>query len=128
MAMIYTEKNSPAEAGALDCVCKQLGISEKSWLRDFWHECNGAMIEDQIVIYSMEGISERNNTYEISTSFPEYVLIGDDSGGRLILIRKDGSSEFYLLGSGDPFIDDAAVFDSVEALASFVSCDGYADS
>ena len=32
---------------------------------------------------------ERNTTYEISIYCPEYLLVGDDSGGRGFLIRSE---------------------------------------
>lgn len=121
----FTEKNRPAEINEIDLICKKLGISKENWLRVFWSECNGAILEDRIVIYSTGQIFERNTTYEIEKNFPEYVSVGDDSGGGLILIPKKGLRKFYFLDSGDPFIEDAEVFDSVEELTmSVVGVDG----
>lgn len=124
----FTEKNSPANVNEIESICKELGISEKNWLRKFWRECNGAVLEDQIVIYPTDQILERNKTYEIDINFPEYILIGDDSGGGLILIPKKGLEKFYFIGSGDPFINDAEVFDSIEQLTAYAMADVDSDS
>ncbi|MCH5512230.1 SMI1/KNR4 family protein [Pseudomonas syringae] len=124
----FTEKNSPANVNEIESICKELGISEKNWLRKFWPECNGAVLEDQIVIYPTDQIVERNKTYEIDINFPEYILIGDDSGGGLILIPKKGLEKFYFIGSGDPFINDAEVFDSIEQLTAYAMADVDSDS
>ncbi|MCF5735678.1 SMI1/KNR4 family protein [Pseudomonas syringae] len=124
----FTEKNSPDNVNEIESICKELGISEKNWLRKFWRECNGAVLEDQIVIYPTDQILERNKTYEIDINFPEYILIGDDSGGGLILIPKKGLEKFYFIGSGDPFINDAEVFDSIEQLTAYAMADVDSDS
>ncbi|WP_116829477.1 SMI1/KNR4 family protein, partial [Pseudomonas syringae] len=124
----FTEKNSPANVNEIESICKELGISEKNWLRKFWPECNGAVLEDQIVIYPTDQIVERNKTYEIDINFPEYILIGDDSGGGLILTPKKGLEKFYFIGSGDPFINDAEVFDSIEQLTAYAMADVDSDS
>ncbi|ALU62740.1 hypothetical protein ACA40_23840 [Pseudomonas syringae pv. lapsa] len=124
----FTEKNSPANVNEIESICKELGISEKNWLRKFWRECNGAVLEDQIVIYPTDQILERNKTYEIDINFPEYILMGDDSGGGLILIPKKGLEKFYFIGSGDPFINDAEVFDSIEQLTAYAMADVDSDS
>ena len=62
----------------------------------------------------------RNQTYEVDSTFPGYVSIGDDSGGRLILMPSSGDTSFHLIGAGDPFIDDAEVFASIEALLAYI--------
>ncbi|MCQ2992422.1 SMI1/KNR4 family protein [Pseudomonas tremae] len=124
----FTEKNSSANVNEIESICKELGISKKNWLRTFWSECNGAVLEDQIVIYPTDQIGERNKTYEIDINFPEYILIGDDSGGGLILIPKKGLEKFYFIGSGDPFINDAEVFDSIGKLTAYVMTDADSDS
>jgi hypothetical protein len=119
----FTEKSPPANADEVDSTCKELGVSSRHWLRPFWSECNGAMIADRILIYATDQITERNKTYEADKNFPNHVLIGDDSGGKLILIPKEGSKQFYFLDSGDPFIENAEIFESIEKLAEHVISD-----
>jgi hypothetical protein len=110
----FTEKNNPAEMKDIDSTCNELGCLENKWLRIFWSEYNGAVIEDQTVLCSTDQIGERNKTYEIDKNLPDYISIEDDSGGGLILIPKNDSKKFYFLGSGNPFMDDAEIFESIE--------------
>ncbi|WP_439871084.1 SMI1/KNR4 family protein [Pseudomonas syringae] len=124
----FTEKSPPAKVDEIDSTCKELGVPASNWLRTFWSECNGALLDDQILIYATDEILERNKTYEIEKNFPKCILIGDDSGGKLILIPKEGSQEFYFLDSGDPFIEDAKLFKSIAKLAEHVMCDESFDS
>ncbi|MFC8826958.1 hypothetical protein ACFT9I_16640 [Streptomyces sp. NPDC057137] len=42
-----------------------------------------------IVVYSAGSRVERNVTYEVADYAPEFVLVGDDSGGRGFLVRAD---------------------------------------
>lgn len=120
MSITYTEEHAPASAAEIRAVCDELGLAPPCWLGAFWALRNGAMLNDRVFIYATDFISERNQTYEIATSFPAHVSIGDDSGGRLILMPKSGETRFFFIDAGDPFIDDAAVFDSIEALVAYV--------
>ncbi|QEI08723.1 hypothetical protein FXN63_24905 [Pigmentiphaga aceris] len=120
MSMIYTYANAPASAADIQAMCEQLGLPATCWLGGFWAAHNGAMLNDLVVIYATDDIAERNQTYDVGTSFPDHVSVGDDSGGRLILMPKSGAPRFHLLDAGDPFIEDADVFDSLEALVAYV--------
>jgi len=112
----YTETNPPASDDNITVACGQLNIDKSGWLVEFWKVHDGAMLNDRVLIYSTAHIAERNETYQINMNFPDHVLVGDDSGGGLILIPKVGSSEFYFIDSGDPFIDDAEIYHSMESL------------
>ncbi|KRA94532.1 hypothetical protein ASD91_28050 [Pseudomonas sp. Root68] len=101
-----------------------LEVDEDVWIARFWALYNGALLDDQLLIYSTEEIVERNKTYDIDKDFPGQLLVGDDSGGRLVLIDRSVEDKFYLIGSGDPFLDDAEIFFSVEALVAYVLEDG----
>lgn len=116
----YTETNPPASGDAINVACGQLNIVKGGWLVEFWKVHDGAMLNDLVLIYSTAHIAERNETYQISLNFPDYILVGDDSGGGLILIPKAGLTEFYLVDSGDPFIDDAQIYYSIESLVEGV--------
>jgi hypothetical protein len=41
---------------------------------------------DGLVLYSRDDLAERNDTFEVAQHLPEYLLIGDDSGGRGVLV------------------------------------------
>jgi len=116
MNVRYTEKNPPADVEKITRTTQQLSINPGSWITRFWWSCDGAMIEDVVKIYSTDEIAERQQTYEIAEYFPEYLLIGDDSGGRLILVDRSVIERFYLLGSGCPSINDGLTFSSIDAL------------
>ena len=120
MSLFYTEKNPPASAEDIALAVQQCEIKPDAWIAGFWAQCNGAMIEDLVLIYSTDHIAERQETYDIATSFPDHLLIGDDSGGRFVLLERSAEPRFYLQDSGDPFIEDAEVFSSLEALIKAV--------
>lgn len=120
MSLLYTYKNPPASAEDITTAMQQCAIKPDAWITGFWAQCDGAMIEDLVQIYSTDAIAERQETYEISAYFPDHLLIGDDSGGRLVLLERSGKQLFYLQDSGDPFIDDAVFFSSIDALITAV--------
>ncbi|PHN16679.1 hypothetical protein [Pseudomonas sp. ICMP 561] len=120
MSLRYDYKNPPASAEDIAMAMQQCDIKPEAWITGFWAQCNGAMIEDLVLIYSTDHIAERQETYDIATSFPDHLLIGDDSGGRFVLLERSAEPRFYLQDSGNPFIDDAEVFSSLEALIKAV--------
>jgi hypothetical protein len=120
MSMLYTEAGAPASASEIRAACDELGLAHHAWLTEFWAQQNGAMLNERVQIYATDLIAERNQTYEIGSSFPGYVSVGDDSGGRLILMPTSGDTRFHLIDAGDPFIDDAEVFASIEALVAYI--------
>jgi hypothetical protein len=116
MSLRYTEKNPPAGVEKITRTEQQLSLNPGSWISRFWSLCDGAMIEDLVKIYSTDEIAERQQTYEIAEYFPGCLMIGDDSGGRLILVDRSAIERFYLLGSGCPSITDGLAFSSMDAL------------
>jgi penicillin V acylase-like amidase (Ntn superfamily) len=120
MSVLYTEARAPASAAEIRAACDELGLAQHAWLTGFWALCNGAMLNDRVQIYATDFIAERNQTYDIATSFPEHVSVGDDSGGRLILMPKSGETRFHMIDAGDPFIEDAEIFASIEALVAYI--------
>ena len=61
----------------------------------------GQIIGEQVLFYSAQDIIERNETYEKKKYSPGYLSIGDDSGGRAVVIPlcKD-SAPVYLVDHG----------------------------
>jgi hypothetical protein len=54
-------------------------------------------------MYSSGEVFERNETFEVSTYAPDFFAVGDDSGGRSVLIPFDGSGVYFVdQGSMDP--------------------------
>lgn len=121
MTIKYTETKHAASAKSITDIIQTLGVDRDVWIVKFWSRYDGALLNDQVLMYSTNDIVERNQTYEIGINFPERVLIGDDSGGRLILIDKTIPDVFYLIDSGDPFLEDAVIFHSIEELMDNIS-------
>lgn len=78
---------------------------------------SGILLADGTTVYGADNIDERNATYQIADYAPGWVLIGDDSGGSGLLMRR-GNPDFrpeearttagvYLLdlGIGDPDVE-----------------------
>lgn len=66
------------------------------------------ILNSDICIYDSESIIERNVTYETNMYFPDWIMIGDDGGGKWFYIDKTlRRSPVYVLGSGCPFKEDA---------------------
>lgn len=60
----------------------------------------GASVGEWVVLYGRDSIDERNQTYQVQLNVPQSVAIGDDSGGRAILLRLDYSDGVYICGHG----------------------------
>jgi hypothetical protein len=109
----YFEARPPAPFELIKKTVQSLGVHPESWLIKFWEVHNGAILNGIVLIYSIDEISERNKQYDIELDFPSYLLIGNDSGGRLLLIKKNAPDGFFLIDSGDPFIENALYFKSI---------------
>ncbi|UZE26162.1 SMI1/KNR4 family protein [Pseudomonas sp. B21-056] len=64
---------------------------------------NGFSLRNGLVIYSSDELVERNDTLEVEKYAPGYLVIGDDSGGRSIVVSYTDESVFLVdQGSMDP--------------------------
>ncbi|MDR2298906.1 MAG: hypothetical protein LBE30_11285 [Comamonas sp.] len=59
--------------------------------------------DDGLMIYAPEDLPERSRTYEVAQYLPGHLMIGDDSGGRGILV--DGNGALWICGLGALFVD-----------------------
>lgn len=66
-----------------------------SRLIDFWKSYSEVSFENGINIYGLDIATERNKLYEVSRYAPEYILIGDDGGGRGLFIKKNGDLNVF---------------------------------
>ena len=56
---------------------------------------------EQVLLYGADSLMERNATYETQQYCPGFITIGDDSGGRAVMLALDGSDRaVYLVGHG----------------------------
>ena len=66
-----------------------------SRLIEFWKSYSEVSFENGINIYGLDIATERNKLYEVSRYAPEYILIGDDGGGRGLFLKKNGDLNVY---------------------------------
>lgn len=121
--VIFTERHGAASAASIEALRNALGISNRAWIVDFWRKSDGALLNDQVLIYSVSDIEERNNTFEVEDSFKGMIAVGDDSGGRLILINKCGEGDFFLVDSGNTTLDGCDRFETIEKLLDYIEED-----
>jgi hypothetical protein len=63
---------------------------------------DGFFVHPVLMVYETSGIPERNTTYEVGIHLPEWLLIGDDSGGRgIFLDYTDKEGTIYMVGLGN---------------------------
>jgi SMI1 / KNR4 family (SUKH-1) len=53
---------------------------------DILNTHGGKSIGDSVLLYALEDLLERNETFEVKQYCPGHMTIGDDGGGRAILI------------------------------------------
>ncbi|MFF3953056.1 hypothetical protein ACFYY1_07600 [Streptomyces sp. NPDC001890] len=75
-----------------------------------WRSTPGVLLDNGVHIYGPHLIQERNETFEVPLYAPGWVLVGDDSGGDGLLMRRHGRDRVsvYRLGLGAVREDVAA--------------------
>ncbi|MCB9706801.1 MAG: SMI1/KNR4 family protein [Myxococcales bacterium] len=94
--------NPPASTAALDTASQALHRPLPNILRVFLGTTNGLSSDDGVVLYSCEDIVERNKTFEVARYAGSWVAVGDDSGGRVLLLSAAGDGVWVDSGSMDP--------------------------
>ncbi len=62
---------------------------------------------EQVLLYGAESLLERNATYETQPYCPGFIAIGDDGGGRAVMLALDGPDRaVYLVDHGSMQRDD----------------------
>ncbi|MDH6579851.1 SMI1/KNR4 family protein [Kitasatospora sp. MAP5-34] len=91
----------------------ELGDGPTPALARLWRSTPGVCLPNGVVIYGPQDLLERNETYEVREYQPDWVLIGDDSGGHGLFMRRDGGAGAAVysldLGAGDHDIDSPGV-------------------
>lgn len=57
---------------------------------DLWRATPGLHLPDGTAVYGPHSLAERNTTFEVARYAPGWVLVGDDGGGRGLLMRESG--------------------------------------
>ena len=63
-------------------------------------------IEDEVLLYCRSSLQERNETLQVKTYLPDYLLIGDDSGGRGFVLRETPESPIWIVDMGSLQVED----------------------
>lgn len=96
-------------------VARTAGLGDRPTpaLARLWRSTPGVLLPNGVVVYGPLDLLERNETYEVNEYQPDWVLIGDDSGGCGLFMRRGGgdrASVYRLdLGAGDSDIDSPGV-------------------
>lgn len=91
----------PASEQQINEVEQSLGKIFPELYKDFLCSTNGGEVGNGIYFYSTEDILERNRTFEVNEYLPNYILIGDDSGGRgIFMMASKVSTSVKMVGLG----------------------------
>ncbi|MDN2709463.1 SMI1/KNR4 family protein [Janthinobacterium sp. SUN118] len=91
----------------IDAVQRALGCALPAGYAAFLQDWEEGLCGAQVLLYGADSLMERNATYETSLSCPGYIAIGDDSGGRAVMLALDGEDRaVYLVGHGSMQRDD----------------------
>ncbi|MCX4792926.1 MULTISPECIES: SMI1/KNR4 family protein [unclassified Streptomyces] len=105
------------------------GAGFTSALARLWRSTPGVLLPNGVLIYGPHTILERNETYQVGEYAPDWVLIGDDSGGSGLFMRRhpcDRTTVYLLdLGAGERDIDSCGVSEKLtDNLLDWLRCDG----
>ncbi|MEG0384344.1 SMI1/KNR4 family protein [Solibacillus cecembensis] len=80
----------------------EIGFSLPEVFKILLRYADGFITDEGVHIYGTQEIIERNLTYEVFEYAPGYIAIGDDSGGRVLLMRQEPNKvEILIVDSGD---------------------------
>ena len=100
----------PATDAQVAQVEATIGYVLPSAYRDLLQIASGIVFTgiESLILYATDEIEERNLTYEVKDYLAGWLLIGDDGGGRGILLDcESAAGTVYLVGLGALFRDDA---------------------
>jgi hypothetical protein len=90
----------PASADAIRSVSQRLPTELPEDYAALLTQSDG-VIANTFILYSCDELPERNETFEVGEYAPGYVAVGDDNGGRAIILRGGrGCSPVFLVGHG----------------------------
>ncbi|WP_434694681.1 SMI1/KNR4 family protein [Pseudomonas sp. Z1-14] len=84
---------------------RELGMQLPDVYVQMLNLANGFSLESGVVMYSSDELVERNETFEVKKYAPGYLAVGDDSGGRSILLSLVNKG-VYLVDQGSMDPDD----------------------
>ncbi|MBD2092275.1 SMI1/KNR4 family protein [Microcoleus sp. FACHB-1515] len=107
----FASTNAAATPAALEAAQATLGCVFPPCYVALLQCTNGLTAQAEhysLLLYSTDELAERNITYEVAQYLPDFLMIGDDGGGRGILISQGNlDSPVYLIGMGSMQWSDA---------------------
>lgn len=88
--------NPPASEQAIADVELAMGMSLPDEMRDLLLAADGFRLDNGVGIYGTDEIEERNATFEVGKYAPGYLAIGDDSGGRAVMLRFGNAGVYWV--------------------------------
>ncbi|KUF18066.1 SMI1/KNR4 family protein [Streptomyces silvensis] len=95
-----------------------LGEGPNPTIARLWRSTPGVLLPNGVSVYGPHVIRERNDTYEVREYAPDWVLVGDDSGGRGLFMRHHGRDRTSVYA-----LDLGAVEHDVEANGELLTGD-----
>ncbi|MEW1722427.1 SMI1/KNR4 family protein [Streptomyces sp. NPDC093109] len=82
-----------------------LGLGPVPGLARLWRSTPGVLLPNGVHVYGPHDLLERNETYGVADYAPDWLLIGDDSGGSGLFVRRHGEDRGTVhlldLGAGE---------------------------
>lgn len=98
----HVQLRSPAAASKVTEAERRLGRALPAPIRDLYRESDGLTTDDGVLVYGADEIVERNQTLEVAAYAPGYLAVGDDGGGRALLLSPSEVGCWVDMGSMDP--------------------------
>ena len=88
--------NPPASEPGIRALELAMGKVFPAEYRDLLLAADGFMLGSGVGVYGTQEVEERNATFEVASYAPGYLAIGDDSGGRAIMMREGDPGVFVV--------------------------------
>jgi hypothetical protein len=91
----------PALHADLEAVEAWAGGLLPTYYRQFLLDHPAGVSGNRVLLYEIDAVIERNDTYETKKYCPGYITIGDDSGGRAVVVSlQDEAGAIFLVDHG----------------------------
>lgn len=84
--------SGPASDDGILRATRELGRVVPDVVKRFWRVTNGLHSDSGVLLYSTRLIAERNDTLGVTEYAPEFVAVGDNSGGRVFLMEASAAA------------------------------------
>jgi hypothetical protein len=98
----FIKGNAPASKEELFIFINTTGLTLPIVYQELLLVTNGLTTPSGVVLYGTEDVIERNETWEVAKYAPGFIAIGDDSGGRVLIMSEcDNFTSVLIVDSGD---------------------------